>query len=238
MSFEKKKYIKNVLNSYKENVLNSYRVEIKVVHGDGDLYEDIVLGPFSEKEFVTLVGIQSAIKEMFASDKETSNKQEYENLPYFRHYLMPNWKYDRFCLEIDIERFVSIKEYKFIYTDENGDEYKIENLSCADYPKYYYLKLYDEKKYTDIHLDCHDVLTTYSLLDEKVASDWGLVLLENGEEFLSKYYKKEKLDLDDLEDPTEFLIEEYFTIYFDDVESEYAFFDEIEKLENQHNTDK
>ncbi|AEO93667.1 gp409 [Bacillus phage G] len=226
MSFKKKTKVNN---------LESYRVEVKVMHGDGDLYEKLTLGPFSKEKFPEVVGIQTAFEEMLNNDKETNNSQEYyENLPYFSRFLMPHWKYDVFAKECDIYRYVMVKEYAFFYIDENGDEYEIEQLSLDDFPKFYYIKikLRDGKSFTGIHTE--EVVITYCELEEELQSSWGLVPLENGEEFVSKYYAEKEIDREDWIDEREFFILKHFGLKLEDEESEYAYYDELEKIENKY----
>jgi hypothetical protein len=124
-----------------------------------------------------------------------------------------------------------MKEYKIFYTDENGVEHEINNAEYDEEPKnYYYIKLKSGTGYC--FFTQWDIIATYEKFEPETLKDWGIVEIENGENFIKEYgYEETEMDTDDFYEDRELIITHHFeklTMQTD--EEEDRFYNKIDEL--------
>lgn len=214
---------------------NTLRVEIEMVHGDGDLYQKIVLGPYKEEESYVVIGILKALEEMKASDAKTNNQKEYNQCPHFVRFLKNVWKYDIFTYHDSWRYYAFVGDHTVFYVDENGVEYEIENLQAeGESKKHYYFKL-DTVPRNFTFFSEWDVITTVEPLDDKTIEQWRLIPLEDGEAFMSGFtYNEQEIDPDYLEDDERYcLITGHFEVKIETEEQEMDMWDRYDELKEK-----
>lgn len=216
-------------------VLNTFRINIKMGHGDGDLYQDLNLGNFKEEDLSNVAGIIKAIEEMKKSDLKTNNAHLYDKCPNFRRFLKQHWKYDVFTKNSNYRYYAYVSDFAIFYIDENGIEYEIENIQyeVKPEPQYYYFKLESGLRFNTFFGEW-DIIKTSEPLDNTTLKQWRLVELSNAEEFISKFsYQEVEIDTQELEEDREFLIVRHLEVFLKTEEQEDAFGNEVNELKKK-----
>lgn len=214
------------------NKANTIEVEVKIMHGDADIFKTLLIDTFSSAEHVKAIRYKTLFEEMkIRNEKYQQNidfRDDYNVIKYFNVYLADKWEEDTIH-----EGYAWLKEYKFFLYDENGQKHEIEIGEYEESDFHYYMRVEDSNKEAWL-FEKENILVTDESLTSEQMKQFGFLPLPKPKEFLRKHFYQElEVAYHDVEDYPFYILANYGCYSIKTEEQENEFYDVLDDLESK-----